>query len=265
MVSVSTLVSLAIAVLLVAAMPVVLYRMARPRLRLNPREAILGVAVFALFAMVLERALHGFMLSNPATMSMLANSAAFVIYGVVTAGLFEESGRYLAMKWLISREPSTLERPGPGLGYGIGHGGAEAWLVGVLVQAQWIVYAVLANNGPLDSHFTNAPVEAHARIHMVLATLSPMSATIFVVERASAFVFQLDFSALIWQLLRGRSRHALDVLIAAHALVGLPTALFQARMIPLLAVDAVYLVLGVIVAVALVRYDHYRAVSQSAH
>ncbi len=131
----------------------------------------------------------------------------------------------------------------------------------MLVQAQWIVYAVLANQGTLDGHFGNAPPEAVARIHMVLATLSLVSAAIFVVERASAFAFQLGFSALMWQLLRERSRHTLGVLIAVHALVGLPAALFQARMISLLAA-AVYLLLGVIVAVALVRY--YRAASKEA-
>jgi uncharacterized membrane protein YhfC len=263
MVSVSTLVCLAIATLIVAAMPVVLYKLSRPRFGIRPREAILGVGVFALFAMVIERAVHGFVLSNPATMAWLANPAVFVIYGVVTAGLFEETGRFLAMKWLISREPDALERRGAGLAYGIGHGGAEAWIVGVLVQVQWIVYAVLANQGTLDSHFTNTPVEAVARIHMVLATLSPASATLFVVERGCAFIFQIGFSALMWQLLRERSRHVLGVLIAAHALVGLPAALFQARLIPLLAADAVYLVLGVIVAVALVRY--YRAAPIDAH
>jgi uncharacterized membrane protein YhfC len=254
MVSVSTLMSLAIATLIVAALPVVLYRMTRQRFDIRPREAILGVAVFALFAMVIERALHGFMLSNPATSAWLANPAVFVVYGALAAGVCEEAGRFLAMKWLISREPDSLTRAGPGLGLGIGHGGAEAWIVGVLVQVQWIVYAVLANQGSLDAHFESAPVEAVARIHMVLATLSPVSALIFVVERASAFVFQLGFSTLMWQLLRERSRHALGVLIAAHALVGLPAALFQARLIPLLAADAVYLVLGVVVAVALVRY-----------
>lgn len=58
----------------------------------------------------------------------------------------------------------------------------------------------------------------------------------------------------MWQMLRERSRHALAFLVAAHALVGLPAALFQARLVPLIAADAVYLVLGVIVAVALVRY-----------
>ncbi len=73
MLSVTTLTSLAIATLIVAAMPVVLYRMAQPRFGIDPREAILGVAVFAFFAMVIERAVHGFMLSQASTMAWLAN------------------------------------------------------------------------------------------------------------------------------------------------------------------------------------------------
>jgi uncharacterized membrane protein YhfC len=263
MVSVSTLLCLALATLIIAAMPILLYRKSRPRFGIVPREAILGIGVFALFAMVIERALHSFMLGNPATAAWLASPAVFVIYGAIAAGVCEEVGRFLAMKWLISREPGELDRVAPGLGYGIGHGGAEAWIVGVLVQVQWIVYAVLANNGTLDSHFANAPLEAVARIHLVLISLSPVSAGIFLVERASAFVLQLGFSALMWQLLRERSRHALAFLIAAHALVGLPAALFQARLVPLIAADAVYLVLGVVVAVALVRY-YRQAAAQGA-
>lgn len=65
MISVTTLLSLALATLIIAAMPIVLYRKLRPRFAIVPRYAILGIAVFALFAMVIERALHGFMLSNP--------------------------------------------------------------------------------------------------------------------------------------------------------------------------------------------------------
>ncbi|WP_248319899.1 MULTISPECIES: YhfC family intramembrane metalloprotease [unclassified Caballeronia] len=254
MVSIPTLAGLVFVTLVVAAMPVVLYRKLRTRFALVPREPILGIAVFALFAMVIERALHGFVLGNAVTSHWLSNPVVFVVYGALAAGVCEEAGRFAGMKWLIRREPGALERHGPALGYGIGHGGAEAWIVGALVQAQWILYAILANNGTLDAHFESAPLDALARIHMILMSLSPVSAGIFLVERASAFVFQLGFSALMWQLLRERSRAALGVLIAAHALVGLPAALFQARMIPLVAADAVYLVLGVIVALALVRY-----------
>ncbi|SAK87609.1 membrane protein [Caballeronia catudaia] len=261
MVSISTLLSLVLATLIIAAMPIVLYRKLRPRFAMAPREAILGIAVFALFAMIIERALHGFMLSNPATSVWLRYPGVFIIYGAIAAGLCEEVGRFLAMKWLISREPGALERHGPGLGYGIGHGGAEAWIVGVLVQVQWIIYAVLANRGTLDAHFANAPLEAIARIHLVLMTLSPVSAGVFLVERASAFALQLGFSALMWQMLRQRSRHALAVLVAVHAFFGLPAAMVQAGLLPLIFADAVYLVLGVIVAVALVLY-YRRAAAQ---
>ncbi|MDR5750531.1 MULTISPECIES: YhfC family intramembrane metalloprotease [unclassified Caballeronia] len=254
MVSVSTLASLTIATLLIAALPVVLYRRLRPRFLFERREVILGIAVFAFFSMIVERALHGFVLGNATLVGWLANPAVFVAYGALAAGVCEEVGRFLAMKWLIRREPLTLDRAGTSLGYGIGHGGAEAWLVGVFVQAQWIVYAVLANRNQLDEHFTSVPPDALLRLHMVLGTLSPQYAVLFVVERAAAFVFQLGFSVLMWQLLRERFRPALPFLIVTHALIGLPAALFQARVIPLLAADAVYLVLALFVVRALIRY-----------
>lgn len=44
MVSVSTLPCLALATLIIAAMPIVLYRKLRPRFGIAPREAILGIA-----------------------------------------------------------------------------------------------------------------------------------------------------------------------------------------------------------------------------
>ena len=67
-------------------------------------------------------------------------------------------------------------------------------------------------------------------------------------------MFQLGFSVLMWQMLRERFRYTLPLMIAAHALIDLPAALFQARVIPLLAADAVYLVFGLIVVRALMRY-----------
>jgi uncharacterized membrane protein YhfC len=254
MVSVSTLASLVIATLVIAALPVVAYWKLKPRFGFERREAIAGIAVFALFAMVIERALHGFVLGNPVTSGWLANPIIFVAYGALAAGVCEELGRFAAMKWLIARYPAKLDNPGTALGYGIGHGGAEAWLVGVLVQVQWIVYAALLNANQLDAHFASVPVDQLARLHLILGALSPMTAVMFVVERAAAFVFQIALSALMWQLLKARFGPTLPLAIAAHALLGLPAALFQARLIPLVVADAVYLVFGLIVVRALVRY-----------
>jgi uncharacterized membrane protein YhfC len=57
----------------------------------------------------------------------------------------------------------------------------------------------------------------------------------------------------------------LPFLIAAHALIGLPAALFQARLIPLLAADAVYLVLALFVVRALIRYFRADTTSLPKH
>lgn len=254
MASALTLVCLTLATLLIAALPIWLYRRMKPRYGFERRDVIVGIAVFALFSMVIERGLHGLVLSNAFTVGLLLNPAVFVIYGALATGVCEEVGRFVGMKWLIKRDPASLQRPGTALGYGIGHGGAEAWLVGVLVQLQWILYALLAHRGLLDQYFTSVPAESLLRLHAVLGSLTPESAVLFLVERAAAFVFQIGFSVVMWQMLRERFRFTLPFMIAAHALIALPIALYQARLIPLLAADAVYLVFGLIVMRALRRY-----------
>src|ERR1700730_5738636 len=90
-----TLTSVALATLFVAAAPIMLYRRFRKPLALNRRDAIAGVAVFALFAMVIERGLNGYLLQqNEATATWLSNPFAFVIYGVLAAGVCQEVGRF---------------------------------------------------------------------------------------------------------------------------------------------------------------------------
>jgi uncharacterized membrane protein YhfC len=262
MISAFTLVCLIVATLLVAALPIVLYRRLRPRFGFERREVIVGIAVFALFSMVIERALHGLMLSNATTVGFLLHPAVFVVYGALATGICEEVGRFIGMKWLVSRKPESLQLPGTALGYGIGHGGAEVWLVGVLVQLQWILYALLADRGMLDQYFTSVPVESLMRLHLVLSSLSPEYAFTFLIERGAAFVLQVGFSVLMWQMLRERFKFTLPFMIVAHALVALPAALYQARAIPLAAADAVYLVFGLIVLRALRR--HFRGVAAAS-
>ncbi len=257
MISALTLVCLVVATLAVAAAPVLLYWRLRPRFGFDRRDVIVGIAVFALFSMVIERGLHQLVLGNPTTLGWLLQPGVFVTYGALATGICEEVGRFIGMKWIAARKPNAFESQGTALGYGIGHGGAEAWLVGVLVQMQWIVYALLANLGDLDRYFSNVPPESLVRLHMVLATLSPEYAMLFIVERGASFAFQIGFSVLMWQMLRERFKFTLPFMIVAHALVAMPAALYQAHIVPLLAVDLVYLVFGLIVTRALVR--HFRS------
>ncbi|WP_233830403.1 YhfC family intramembrane metalloprotease [Paraburkholderia sp. ZP32-5] len=293
-----TLASLVLATLVIAALPFLIYRQLRQPLALRPRDAVAGVAVFALFAMVIERALHDYLLrGNATTAAFLSNPIAFVVYGALAAGVCEEVGRFVGMRLLIKRamaRPAANRRAGTtsvdsnadaggnpsvnldagaapspsssssrtaalraddgaALSYGLGHGGAEAWMVGVLVQAQWIVFAILENRGRLNDYLGNLPGEAVMRVHLILASLTPQLAGIFALERVIALVFQIGLSVLMWRGVRAGSRAILPLAIVVHALIDVPAAMSQARLVPLAIVDTVYAVAAVFVAGWLIR------------
>ncbi|KXU86562.1 hypothetical protein CI15_19195 [Paraburkholderia monticola] len=283
-----TLASLALATLVVAALPFLIYRQLRRSLALRPRDAIAGVAVFALFAMVIERALNDYLLrGNETTAAFLSHPLAFVVYGALAAGVCEEVGRFVGMRLLVKRAAArpatrpkanldanagadasasttagTIANPrtaalrsddGAALSYGLGHGGAEAWMVGVLVQCQWFVFAILENRGRLGGYLGNLPADAVMRVHLILASLSPQLAGIFALERIAALVFQIGLSVLMWRGVRAGSRGILALAIVVHALIDVPAAMTQAGLLPLMAVDALYAVAAVGVAGLLIR------------
>ncbi|WP_213295642.1 YhfC family intramembrane metalloprotease [Paraburkholderia sacchari] len=253
-----TLVCLSLATLFVAVLPISLYRRLRGPFAFDWRDTIAGIAVFALFATVIERALNGYVLhGNPVTSQLLANPLAFVLYGALAAGVCEEAGRYIAMRLIARRAAGQLGAPGQpdstGLAYGIGHGGAEAWFVGVLVQLQWIFFAVLANRGELEQHLSNLSMDAVLRVHLILGTLSPVVAGVFALERVAAFVFQIGLSVLMWRGVRAGRKSILPIAIALHALIDVPAAMFQARLVPLVAVDTLYAVVAIAMAAVLFR------------
>jgi uncharacterized membrane protein YhfC len=263
-VSALTLTCLSVATLFVALLPIALYRRLRVPFALNPRDAIAGIAVFALCAMVIERALNGYVLhQNPITAAWLSNPFVFVVYGTLAAGVCEETGRYVAMRliWRRLQTGAAAAAPArtpaladaPALAYGIGHGGTEAWLAGVLVQLQWIVFGVIENRGTLGADMASASPASVMRLHVILASLSPQTAGIFVLERVVALVFQIGFSVLVWRGVRAGWRGILPLAIVVHALVDVPAALFQAQVLPLAVADGLYALIAVAVAGVLVR------------
>ncbi|KWC86903.1 hypothetical protein WL58_09440 [Burkholderia cepacia] len=240
-----TLAVLIAATLIIALLPLVLFRILRKPLALNRRDTIVGVAVFTLFAMILERAFHGLVLSQTPPDGWLTQPLAFVAYSALATAVFEEVGRYLGMRFL-NRRYGASAGVSRGIGYGIGHGGAEAWFVGVLVWGQWSYLAWLASRGQLETQLADLPGDTVVRLHVMLATLSAQSILLLLLERCAAFVLQLALSVLVW-------RGVLPLAIVLHALAAAPALLYQVRVLPAGWVEAAYFVLAALLVVVLVK------------
>ena len=196
-----------------------------------------GALTFILFALVLESLLHQLVLKGPHGEAIMGNTLWYALYGGLAAGIFEETGRFLSMKFLMKKEPST---PLPALAYGIGHGGTEMLFIFGLTMVSNLVIAILINSGQADILFAQAPGEAAAQVQAQLDTLQSTGAGTWLIglwERFSALILQLGLSVIVWVAVRkgGKWLWLFPAAIALHALVDAGVVLLQKSvgMVPL--------------------------------
>ena len=150
MVPVGSLIVMAADAVLGIAIPVCLsiYLVRKHRARLS--TILIGAGTFIIFALVLESIMHQLVLKGPLGASILDNTLLYAIYGGLAAGVFEETGRFLSMKFLMKKEPST---PLPGVAYGIGHGGVEMLIIFGITMINNLVISALINSGQTEVIF----------------------------------------------------------------------------------------------------------------
>ena len=198
---------------------------------------LIGAGTFIVFALVLESIMHQLVLKGPHGQSILDNTLLYAIYGGLAAGVFEETGRFVSMKFLMKKEPST---PLPGVAYGIGHGGAEMLIVFGITMINNLAISALINSGQTDVLFSKVPEEAAAQLHSQLDQLQTLGAGTLLIglwERFSALVLHLGLSMLVWVAVRkgGKWLWLFPAAIVLHAFVDAGAVLLQksAGMVPL--------------------------------
>lgn len=238
MASNSTAIGISIQMALVVALVVTATVYLRRKERITLKPALIGTLVFVLFSQVLEKVLHVYMLQlNPVTAMWLKQPWLLAVYGALAAGIFEELGRYVAFRWWLKRRRSW----GDGLSFGLGHGGMEAILIGVIGGVQMLALALMHQNGTLQQKLPPEAAEA------LIAGLTNTPLHLYVlggVERIAAFMLHLAFSIMVLQGVRSHRFRYVVAAIGLHAAADFVPGLYQAKAVSIYTAEAVVLLAG---------------------
>lgn len=229
MVPTSSLILMCVNALLGIAVPVCLSIYLVRRFHAKLSTILLGAGTFFLFALVLESAMHHLVLKGPHGAFLLNNTLWYALYGGMAAGIFEETGRFLAMKFLMKKEPST---PLPGVAYGVGHGGIEMLIIFGITMISYLALSVMINAGQADLLVSKTPAEAAEQVQAQLEQLQMTGAGTLLIglwERFSALLLHVGLSLMVWVAVRkgGKWLWLFPAAIALHAMVDAGAVLLQ--------------------------------------
>ena len=188
------------------ALPVVLLIVVHKKTKARMAMAVIGAATFFLFAMVLEQILHAIVLGVGGE-RITGNIWIYGLYGGLAAGLFEEVGRFVAMRFAMKKQ---LNLPNA-LMYGVGHGGIEAILIVGLASVSNLVTSIMINAGTLEASLgalDQATKEATLTQLSALWTTPSYQFFLSGIERIVAVTLHITLSVLVFQAVKlGKKRY----------------------------------------------------------
>ena len=184
------------------ALPIGLFVYAKKKLGAKTAPFFIGCGVFFVMVLMLEAAIHRivFQLAGEA---LTGSVILYAVYGGLMAALFEETGRYIAMRFLVK----PMDFPNAFM-YGAGHGGVEAMLLCGVASISNIAGAVMINSGTMSAQLATLDAEKAADAAAALSALwTTPSLTFFAggVERIIAVVLHLSLSILVFQSIRKKA------------------------------------------------------------
>lgn len=210
-----------------------------------------GIMVFIAFSRMLEMIPHSLFLlsSNPVSKAINGNVVLYVIYAATVAALFEESGRYLAFRFVLTKHPNKETA----VTYGIGHGGIECVLVLGVTYIQYYAYGQLINSGSMDKMLSaykdsSQSVDALNQLITNIKGVTKMTCYMADLERISAMMVQIALSILVFQAVYvAGKKYMYWVAVALHFLTDVPAALYQKGVLKLLPTEIILFVYAALV------------------
>nr|MCR5761314.1 YhfC family intramembrane metalloprotease [Sphaerochaetaceae bacterium] len=177
-------------------------------------------------------------MDNPVSRFINGNTVAFVLYGITMAGVFEECGRYVIMKWIL-RKNRTCENA---VLYGIGHGGIEVLIVLLPTMITYLAIAVLFSTGSTENalnalKITEETAAAALPSVQAAASFNYTMMCMNVIERLFAMLLHIGLTVIIYFGVVKAKRGLLPMAIILHMLTDMFPALYQRGLMPLWVVE----------------------------
>ena len=261
----SSVPSLIITIILMVTIPVAffLYWRRKQKEQTNISYLIAGILGFIVSARMLELGVHYFCIlaDNPVSRFMKGSTPAYVLYGTIMAGVFEECGRHIVLKYIMkknrTRENAVL--------YGIGHGGIEILAILLPSMITYLVIAVLFSSGDVEHALSSLKITeetAAAALPSIQAAAAFDYAMMAmnVMERLLAMLFHIGLTVIVYDGVINAKKGCLPAAILLHMLMDTFAALYQRGAVPLWSVEVWAAVwTAVIVSIAGKRYRKMKA------
>lgn len=260
--------SLTITVILMIAIPVCFFICWRRKHKEQTKISwlIAGAAGFVISARMLEVGVHYFCIvaDNPVSRFINGNTAAFVLYGITMAGIFEECGRLIILKYILkknrTRENAVI--------YGIGHGGIEILTVFLPAMILYLAIAVMFSQGDTETalktlNITEETAAAALPSVQAAAAFDYAMMAMNVMERLLAMLIHIGLTVIVYYGVVNAKKLCLPAAILLHMLADTFPALYQRGILPLWAVEmwAVFWTLMIM----LIAAKLYKRMSEIVH
>jgi len=243
-VGIASIIGMIFSGILAVGAPIALLIVGKIKFKAKISSFFIGCGVFLVFALILEQILHAIVLK--ATGSVLTDHIVlYALYGGLAAAVFEEVGRFLAMKFFLKKN-QTLKNA---FMYGFGHGGFEAIAILGLTEVNNIATSVMINLGLLPATLQLLDEETQAATYRSLSALWTTPAYEFYlggIERIFAIILQVGFSIIMYTGVKYCKKQFVALAFVLHFAVDFVTAAMS-KAVPSVVIEILIAVCAVVV------------------
>ncbi|MBW7571818.1 YhfC family intramembrane metalloprotease [Caproiciproducens faecalis] len=196
-------------------LPVVLLLILCVKKIISPKPMFLGAAAFFVSQICLRIPLLQAAGTQSWFQSFALNTVPYLVMLSITAGLFEESARYLCAGCFLKKQRAFRDA----LAFGLGHGFCEVILLTGMAQINNIIYTVMINNGSFSTIAAKLPSATAQQLLSAMTSATPPLIYVGILERVFAVTFHIFASVLIFKGVNEKKVRYYFFAIAAHAVL----------------------------------------------